>query len=150
VDEYRQRFGALNAVLVGEGSLKGEIEELCASNDIGFVGRVSDDDKFELIKRARAFILTSSYEGFGFVLIEALAGGGQVVSVDCPVGPREILNNGRGRLVDSNPVDLSLALHDCLTQRDDSLQSRLDFAEQFSARNGSESIISALRTAKQC
>lgn len=48
------------------------------------------------MKKAKAVILSSSSEGFGCVLIEALyCTKGVVISSDCPDGPREILQNGR-------------------------------------------------------
>jgi len=39
--------------------------------------------------------LPSDYEGLSNVLVEALSCGVQVVSTDCPHGPREVLDNGR-------------------------------------------------------
>ncbi|MCY1237451.1 4-alpha-N-acetylgalactosaminyltransferase [compost metagenome] len=57
---------------------------------------------------AKIFALTSIWEGFGNVLVQALAEGCSIVSTDCPNGPREILAKGKyGALV---PVGDAAAL----------------------------------------
>ena len=49
----------------------------------------------DYLARASLFAFTSTLEGLGFALIEALAVGIPAVSTDCPSGPREILQDGK-------------------------------------------------------
>jgi glycosyltransferase involved in cell wall biosynthesis len=67
---------------------------------------------FAFMRRAAALVLSSRYEGFGNVLVEALAVGTNVVSTDCKSGPAEILDHGRyGRLVPvGDPVALAAGI----------------------------------------
>ena len=79
--------------LLGEGPLKGELmcltESLGISRHVRFLGW--RQNPFSLFRTATVFALTSEYEGFGNVLVEAMACETPVVSTDCPFGPREIL-----------------------------------------------------------
>ena len=55
---------------------------------------------FAYMAKATVFVLSSAWEGFPSVLVEAMACGCPVVSTNCPHGPSEILDNGKlGRLV---------------------------------------------------
>lgn len=71
------------------------------------------------------FVFSSRFEGFGMVLIEAMACGLPVVSFDCSCGPKDIVrNNEDGLLVPSGCVDsLAEAMHQMMS--DESLRQKM-------------------------
>lgn len=83
-------------IVLGEGedrdALKAVAAELRVADDVDFPGYKTN--RLGYMARARVFVLSSRWEGFGNVLVEALACGVPVVSTDCPSGPREILDDG--------------------------------------------------------
>jgi glycosyltransferase involved in cell wall biosynthesis len=91
-------------VILGDGrpDVHAELRALATSlgcaADVDLPGFVLNP--FAYMARAGVFALSSAWEGFGNVLVEALACGCPVVSTDCPSGPAEILDGGRyGALV---------------------------------------------------
>ncbi|WP_079654067.1 glycosyltransferase [Thermocrinis minervae] len=104
----KEEFPDLRLLILGEGELKGYLYNLCKT--LGLRAYLWDKDKlsedfdvyflgfrenpFKYISRAKLFLFPSIFEGFGNVLVEALACGVPVVSSDCRSGPREILAPG--------------------------------------------------------
>ena len=87
--------------IAGVGDQKERLENLIKSyqleKDIVFLGL--QKNPYIWMKNARFFVHSSHYEGFGLVLVEALITNGMVISSDCPVGPREILENGKSGIL---------------------------------------------------
>lgn len=92
-------------VILGTGKnprIKNRLERLAAergiTKDVHLAGYVPD--VLPYLSRASVFVLSSAWEGFAMVLVEALACGCPVVSTNCPSGPEEILDGGiYGRLI---------------------------------------------------
>lgn len=97
----------LRLKIVGQGRLEAQLRDLAKA--YGVEERV-DFEQFQkdivpFYLGARATLLTSLYEGFPNVLIESITLGTPVIAFDCPNGPREIINEQNGFLVEYLSVD---------------------------------------------
>jgi len=103
----RRKYPA-RLMILGEGEERPKLEtlikELGLENDVSLPGFV--DNPYAYIARSAVFVLSSAWEGFGNVLVEAMAVGTPVVSTDCPSGPAEILEGGKwGKLVPVGDIE---------------------------------------------
>ena len=84
-------------LVISDGPMRGQLEALSMSlglkEKVIFTGALPDP--FSVMRQAEFFVMPSRFEGFGYVLVEALACGLAVAAADCPSGPAEILENGK-------------------------------------------------------
>ncbi|MGB2783620.1 MAG: glycosyltransferase [Atribacterota bacterium] len=100
-------------VILGEGTekekLKRVAQKLGIFKNVAFLGFQKNPYKY--MARCSVFVLSSYREGFGDVLVEAMACGVPVVSTNCP-GPKDIIESGKnGILV---PIDNKKALAEAI------------------------------------
>jgi len=92
-----ERGEKVQVSILGEGPLRSKLEDMIVnkglSDFIQLVGKVPNP--YPTLKTADVFVLTSKFEGFGMVVVEALALGVPVVATDIPDGPRWILSDGK-------------------------------------------------------
>lgn len=105
--QVRRQYPA-KLIILGEGSQRNELEQLInqlnLSSDVHIHGFVKNP--YAYMSKSSLCVLSSAWEGFGNVIVEAMAVGTPVVSTDCTSGPAEILANGKyGKLVPVGDVE---------------------------------------------
>lgn len=113
---HQYQLRSLGLLILGEGSLRqtleAQVQALSLQRHVVLAGFV--DTPWKHMAKARAFVLSSRWEGFAHVLVEAMACRVPVVATDCDYGPKEIIENGNtGLLVTpSQPAYLAKAISD--------------------------------------
>ena len=139
--KVRQRNNAC-LILLGEGELedrlKEEAERLNLADSVHFIG--FRQNPYAIFNLADIFALTSTTEGFGHVLVEALATETLVVSTDCKPGAREVLVNGEygflAEVGDPNQVasQIEKAIHLSHEEKEKMIEKGLIRANEFNAK----------------
>lgn len=108
--------------IVGDGPSKEEIENMIKEYDlikeVKLLGRFKNP--YIWLNNADFFIHSSKFEGFGLVLIEAAILDKLVISSNCPVGPTEILENGKSGILFNvgNSEELAEKIERILNEKD--------------------------------
>ncbi|PML40665.1 glycosyltransferase [Vibrio breoganii] len=96
--DYMRKLGVnIHLDIYGTGELKEQIESLINSLELqhhvslkGYSNSISQE-----MHRYDAFLMTSLWEGFGNVIVEALSCGLPVITSRCPGGPKDIICDER-------------------------------------------------------
>ena len=88
-------------LILGKGVNKDKIKNFIKSNKLEkiiFVKKFTSNP-YPYLKSSDLMVLTSIYEGLPNVILEAITLNKFVISSDCPTGPAEILDKGKGGLL---------------------------------------------------
>ena len=91
----------LKLLIIGEGDQKLKLLSFIKENNLEKNVKIKDrlENPFPFIKKSEIVVLSSKFEGLPNILLEALALKKFIISSDCPTGPSEILDSGRGGLL---------------------------------------------------
>jgi len=100
--ETLKQLSTAKLVLVGDGSAKQRLEDLCTelgiADSVTFTGRIVGDDLPEIYRAASLFAITSTTETQSIVLMEAMASGQPCVAVRAGAIPELVKSNQNGFL----------------------------------------------------
>ena len=138
-----QKRKDIKLYLLGDGPDKEKIENMIRNKNLQEYIKLLGAKKnpYPWIKNSKLLVHSSRYEGFGLVLVEALILDKVVISTNCKVGPREILDNGKyGSLVkvgdyDSMAQEILELLQEDSIKRERYLTNIDESIERFDKRN---------------
>lgn len=127
--------------IYGEGELRGQLQKMIQEKKLRNIHlRGYTDNIEEKYLESSIFALTSRYEGYVLVLIEAQAKGLPCISFDCKEGPSEIIDDGvNGFLIEEGDIEeyskkLMILMRDISLRQRFSENARKDL-EKYDIRN---------------
>lgn len=106
--KIQSKYPDFTVNIFGEGELKSSLFNLIKSKNLDNVIMLHGYKKniFKYLSNSKFFVLTSLWEDPGFVLMESAYCNVNIISSDCPNGPRNFLLNGKaGFLFKNNSVN---------------------------------------------
>ena len=99
--KYLKNKCNLRLLILGEGDQRETLLNYINRNKLNTMVKINRriNNPYPLIKRSDILLLSSKFEGLPNVLLEALALNKFIISSNCPTGPKEILDNGKGGLL---------------------------------------------------
>ena len=135
--EFIKIYPDAKLFIYGEGALKNELQNIicCNGEEHSIFLQGSSNCIPDVLSHAKAFILTSNYEGMPNGLLEAMSVGLPCISTDCPCGgPRTIIKNGiNGILIPVGDKE-ALVRALCMIEEDSEISSRMGVAAKNTAK----------------
>lgn len=144
--------GNFQITMVGAGEDLARLQEMARDLEIDskFTWAGWQSDPWMALGSAHALLLTSSYEGFPMVLIEAMSRGLPCISSNCEVGPADVIRpNQNGWLFPVGDVEALAALMQRIIDNRSVLPSPRDVIESvrpFSIETVTDKFLAALRS----
>lgn len=93
-DKFNQKYNNSQLIILWDWELKDNLESLknslSANEDIHFLWNKKNVYKY--LNKSNCFVLSSDFEGFPMVLIEAICLWRPIISINCPTWPKELIN----------------------------------------------------------
>jgi len=139
--------------IIGDGPLRNRlralVERLGIQGSVDFLGKVSDDVYMDLLRRAWALVLPSisTQEGFGLVLLEAMAVGTLCLGSRVSSIPYILGEGERGILFEpKNPSEIARALEQASSSEHKTMRKKAyEWTQQLSWEKSNRKLISALQ-----
>lgn len=152
-----KRLPNVEFIIAGEGEEKSRLEKLAqklhVERQVKFYGKVSEQEKIDLYKKAWIFVNPSMMEGWGLTVIEANACGTPVIASNVPGLRDSISNPHTGYLVEYGNVDLFANKVIELIQNKKTLQSMSsearNWAQKFDWEKSADKFLLLLRITRQ-
>ena len=95
------KYNNIKVLLIGSGNKKNKIQSFINELKLNKTIKILNFKKnpYPYIKKSNIFVLSSNFEGLPNVLLEAITLKKFVISSNCPTGPSEILDKGKGGLL---------------------------------------------------
>ena len=86
------------SIIIGKGYYYNDLKKFLLHKKLKNKVKIINwqNNPYKYLKASNLLVLTSKYEGLPNVLLEAITLKKHVISSDCPTGPKEILDNGKG------------------------------------------------------
>ena len=126
--DINKKYPKIKANIFGDGELKNyllnKIKEQRLENKVKLLGYKKNI--FKYFNKSKFFILTSLWEDPGFVIAEAAFSNLCIISSNCPNGPEEILENGKGGYIfeNNNKESLISCLEGVLSEKNEKINNK--------------------------